>query len=378
MKMTKKIAAVLFVCGIFQTAVFALDGGALLYNDTSYKTNKHNEYYLNQKDVVTAWMKVPFGNSNENYFICEGLYKYEFNQNLKKQFGYIDLNLFKAIYNLHLDNSDLKFEGGRFYIAGLSPIVYSQNADGFRFTYKNDIVKASAYVGYTGLLNGNIVKMVNAPDYTKLNVQHIYSLQDKYVVTAETFEFENLFANQMLSAEFIGAFRADSISDTRMYMTLLMKGPFTSNLIYNIDATAAFRKYDKLDMKTTALVRAVLGYFFDKGSVNATAIFASKNFASITSHPAIENFTEPEYSGLLKAGLAATYKPVEKLLISAGGDVVFDATKDFELKGALYNVSVTYQIFSDLSACVKWNQYFDINKSDFDYSCVSAVIKVAF
>lgn len=378
MKLMKKIFVLLFISGIFQNVAFALDGGALINNDTSFKTNKNQNFYLNQKDIVTAWIKVPFGNNPENYFIAEGLYKFEYNQNLKKSFNYIDLNIFKATYTLHFADNSVKFNLGRFFVSTLSPIIFSQNSDGLSVAFNNNFISASAYCGYTGLLNENIVKMVNVPDFKEINSKKIYNLADKYLVTAETVSFQNLFANQTLGVQFTGAFRMDEVENTRLYTTLLLNGPIASNLIYNLDATAAFTKYNKEEIKVSALAKFVLGYYFDNASVNATVVYASDDFSAISSYAALNNLTEPEYTGIFKPGITATYKPLDNLLITAGFDAAFDTVKSFELKGIQYNVGVDYQILSDIYAGVKWNQYFDINKSDVNFSCVSVQVKVAF
>lgn len=378
MKLIKKILAFLFVGGIFQTSIFALDGGALIYNDTSFKTNREQEYYLNQKDIATAWIKIPFGNNSENYFIAEGLYKFETNMNLNKTYNYVDLNLFKATYTIHFDESLLKIDGGRFFYTSLSPIVYSQNADGINFLYKNNLLSASAYIAYTGLLNGNIVKMIRTVDFTDVNLNDIYHLADKYVITAETVNFNNLFANQNLSAQFTGAFRINEIADTKLFATLLLSGPIVNNLIYNIDATAEFSKYNNHDMVFSLLSRLILGYYFDKGSINANVIYASKDFNAISSYAALESLNEPEYTGILKSGLSGTFKPMDNLMFTAGADVAFDVRNSFELKGFQYRVGIDYQILSDVYLGIKWNQYFDLNDSDVNYSCASAQVKIAF
>lgn len=378
MKSLKKLAAALFVCGIFQTAVFALDGGALLANDSTFKTNKDQKYYLNQKDVFTAWVKVPFADSTENYFISEALYKFEYNQNIRQMFNYVDLNLCKVNYVLHFDEDQLKLEGGRFYTSALSPIVYSQNADGIKASYKNKLLTASAFMGYTGLLNGNIVKMVNAFDYTLLDTKKVYSLQDKYFVTIDGVTFGNLFYNQSIGIQFTGAFRLNEVANTKMYATLLMKGPLTSNLIYNLDATAELSKYGNHEFNFSMLGRLVLGYYFNKGSVTANVIYASENFNAVTSHCALDCASEPEYNNLFKAGLSGTYKPLDNLMFSAGADIAMDVKKSYEMKGFQYNVAAKYQVLSDVELGLKWNQYFDFNKSEVNFNSISAVVKIAF
>lgn len=378
MKLIKKLLAFIFISGIFQTAIFALDGGALIYNDTSFKTNRSQNYYLNQKDVVTAWMKIPFGNNSENYFIAEGLYKFESNANLKAIYNYIDLNLFKATYTFHFDEALLKIDGGRFFTSSLSPVVYSQNADGLKVLFKNDILSASAYFAYTGLLNGNVVKMIRTIDFNDVNTNDVYHLADKYFITAETISFENLFANQNLAAQFTGAFRINEVEDTKLFATLLLNGPIVNNLIYNLDATVEFSKYSKHDMVVSLLARFILGYYFDNGSITGNVIFASKDFNAISSYAALDNLNEPEYTGILKPGLSGTFKPLENLMISASADIAFDVKKSYELKGFQYKIGVDYQVLSDVYVGIIWNQYFDLNNSDVNYGCASAQVKIAF
>ncbi|MBQ0002459.1 MAG: hypothetical protein KBT21_02865 [Treponema sp.] len=378
MNMIKKVSALFIVCGIFLTSAFAVDGGALVKNNTVFKTDKNQNFYLDQNDIVTAWLKIPFAGSSENYFICEGIYKFEYDQNLNKSFNYVDLNLVKFAFTVNFENSRLQIDAGRFYHSLFAPVIYSQCADGAKISFSNRVLTASIYGAYTGLLNGNIFKMINSSDFKSVKEDETFSFADKYIISAETVKFDNLFCNQTLGVQFASAVRLNEIEDTRIYASLLLNGPIVNNLIYNLDATASFTNYGNSGFETSALVRFMLGYYFSKASVSANVVYASDKFKAVTKYAALNNFSESPYNSLFKPGISVTCKPFDNLLFTADFNAAFDTAKSFELKGVEYDFSANYQIFSDLFAGVKWNQYFDVNKSDVNYNSISVQIKMAF
>lgn len=375
-KLVKFISAA--VCALSLSSAFALDYGFLLDNNTSFKTNVKKNMYLLQKDSASAWIKVPFGENRNSYFVGEGLYKFEYNDDTKQMKNYLDVNLLKFVIFKQFDNSSLEADIGRFFIVDTSGLIFTQNCDGAFVKYTNSLVQVSGYAGYTGLLNGNTVTMINCPSFKGNDTKKIYDLADRNVIAMITGRFENLFADQTLSVQALGSFRADSIAYNRIYATLGMNGPVTSSLFYSITGTCGFTSYNGNEVKVSPLVRANLTYYFPIASVGLNAVYAGKDFTGITSQTALESIAEPEYSDLLKAGISASVKPLDNLLISVSGDIAFDGSKNLEVKGAQYKVGVDYQVLSDVMIGASWVQYFDINKSDADCMAASVKAKIAF
>lgn len=367
-----------FACTLSLSSAFAFDFGFLLDNNSTFKTNSDKKMYLLQKDSASAWVKVPFGQNVNNYFVAEGLYKFELNQDAKTINNYLDFNLLKVSFLNQFDNGSLKVDLGRYLISDATGIIFAQKSDGAFVKYSNSVVELSAYAGYTGLLNGNVVSMINSEDFEGCDSSKLYSFAEKNVVAILTASFPYAFADQTVSVQGTGSFKVDGNSYNRIYATVGMNGPVSGNLFYNVSGTVAMISYNGQDFKVSPLVKGDVTYYWPVASVGVNAVWAGKDFAGITSQTALNSMEEPEYSDLLKAGIAAKVKPVDNLVVSVSGDVAFDGTKDYELKGVQYLIGADYQIVSDVSVGASWVQYFDINKTDSDYQAISVKAKVAF
>lgn len=375
-KITKLIASVL--CALSVSSAFAVDYGFLIDNDTSFNTDADNKFYLKQKDTVTGWLKIPFGENYNNYFITEALYRFEYNQDLNETKNYADLNLFKFVFFNKLANGSLSANIGRFNVIDASGYVFSQNADGVFVKYANKTVDVSAYAGYTGLLNGNVITMINSPSFKGCDSKKVYDFADRNVVAMVTGSFPYLFADQTLTVQAVGSFRTDEITFNRIYATLGISGPIVGNLFYNVTGTFSFTSYKGEDFKFSPLVKADVSYYFANGCVGIKAVFAGKEFYGITSQTALDSLREPEYTDLLKTGLYGSFKPAANVSIKASGDVAFDGKRNYELKGFQFKAGVNYQITSDVMVGALWSGYWDINKTDENHQAVSVKAKIAF
>lgn len=375
-KISKLVASVLLA--LAASSAFAVDYGFLLDNNTAFKTDLKKNFYLKQKDTVTAWVKVPFGQNYNNYFIGEGLYRFEYNEDSKQLKNYADLNLLKVVLFNKFAKGSLTTNIGRFNVIDASGLVFTQNADGAFVKYANRVVEVSAYAGYTGLLNGNLIVMIDAPAFKGCDEKKVYDFADKNIVGMVTGSFPYLFADQTLTVQALGAFRLDKIAYNRIYATLGLNGPIAGNLFYNLTGTFEFSSYNGANMKFSPLVKADISYYFPIASVGLKAVFAGKDFTGITSQTALDSISEPEYTNLLKVGLNGSVKPVDCLVINASADVAFDGNKNYELKGFQAKASVDYQITSDVLLGASWTGYFDISKTEVDYQSINVKAKIAF
>ena len=62
---------------LISNAVFAVDFGGLLNNLTTIKTNKDQNFKLDQKDSASLWFKTVFDETGMNYFIADFIYDFE-------------------------------------------------------------------------------------------------------------------------------------------------------------------------------------------------------------------------------------------------------------------------------------------------------------
>lgn len=375
-KLVKLISAA--VCALSISSAFALDYGFLIDNNTSFKTSSKKNMYLLQKDSASAWIKVPFGQNANNYFVGEGIYKFEYNGESSLVKHFVDINLLKFVFTNQFENGSFEANIGRFFVVDASGLIFTQNCDGAFVKYSNSLVEVSGYAGYTGLLNGNTVTMINSPSFIGNDEKKVYDFADRNVIAMVTGFFPNLFADQSLTVQALGSFRTDVITYNRIYATLGLNGPVAGNLFYSVTGTAAFISYNGKDMKVSPLVRADLTYYFPIASIGLSTVYAGNDFVGITSQTALDSLAEPEYADMLKAGIFATVKPVNNLLLSVSGDVAFDGKKNMQLKGVQYKVGADYQIVSDVLIGASWTQYFDINKTDADAMAASIKAKIAF
>ncbi|MCR5614482.1 hypothetical protein [Treponema sp.] len=357
---------------------FAFDYGFLLRNDSDLKTDAAKKMYIDQKDSVYLWLKTPLSKNSENYFVAEGMYQFEYKSNTKSVFNYLDIDLLKLFYKKDFDAFTFELDTGRFFTGDLSSIIYAQNADGIFARIKNQAIDASVYVAYTGLLNANLVKMINSSFYKGADSSKVYSLADRYINTIATVSLPNLFAGQTLEVQGMASFRIDQKKYDRYYATVCLYGMIYGNLLYNVITSVGFVNEEAKPLVVSPLVYGRLAYYFSNASIGLNCIFAGQKFTGFTNIAALNSFNEPTYSSILISGLSGTYKPIENLLIKAGADIAFDGNKNYELKGVQYELSCDWQIVSDVLLAVGWKQYFDINKTDVNYFDLSVRARVSF
>lgn len=374
----KKVFLTLFLCFFcFAENIFAFDFGVLIFNDTAGKGIAGNAFSLDQKDEVSAWIKIPFGESFSHYLAAECLYRFEYDGYTGFYANYVDMPLLKYSFGTDAGSGFFDLNVGRFFASDLTSRIIAQNADGCSVSFKNDFFSLQGYASYTGFLNGNITKMLDAKDFNAVDSRQVYSLADKYLNVMATVIFPDLFLQQTVAVQGIGSFRFAEKSYNRFYGTVSISGPVYKDLVYDVSASAGVKSYDGEDVVVSPFVKGKLSYYFSKWAVNVNAVFAGKDFTGITSLKAYNSALEPEYTDFIKAGISASVKPFDILLLSAGCDSVFDGTKNYGFKGIQYNVDATLQIASDVMIGAGWVHYIDMNVTEENYKSISLKAKIA-
>lgn len=352
---------------------FAIDFGGSLKNSTSLKGNGFDSFKLDQLNDLALWLKVPITKSGNVYFIAEGLYEFEYDQRAEKAYNRLDLDLCKFNANLKLGGNPLTVSAGRFIYTDLTGIVYNQNGDGVFAGYENSFLSASFYAAYTGLLNGNLVKILAHPqDSYNLDADMPYDLAQKNFVTAATISLPRLAGSQAVSAQFLGAFKVEGKSHNRMYATLGANGPIYQTLYYDFTTTLGMATFDGGSLDVSNLTKFKLSWFlpFKDLTLNLGGLYASGNaggisaFWGFTKSTAYNGFSDPQHSGIIKGSFSASIKPINILLVYAGMDMILDAaTSSVDYKGFQYNIGADCQIFSDLKVGLGFLQYIDNKNS---------------
>ncbi len=411
--------AVFLVLLSFSSFVFAFDFGGLLTNDSGLKSNEKNNFNLDQKASLSLWARQNFDKNAENYFAAEGIYNFEadLTQAEDKISNAVDLSLFELALSKSFDSSKITFNAGRFYFADLSGLILSQNADGAKLSFKNNYFGVSAFGAYTGLLNAQNTEIIGASplelssngkrpavqDNTKIYIpdsNKIYALAEKYALCDLPIAFPYFAANQSVSAEFFGAFSLENKTYNRMYATLKFEGPVYNSLFYSASSSFEFLNYKNDSEQTTLgianLSKITVDYFFKNASLGFSGVYASGNqgalcsfvgFTKNTSTYSLQNFL---YSGIIKGGLNASYKPVKNLLLNFGCDLIFNATagsedaefedlSGIEFYGFEYSAGATWQVMSDFRLGLSATQFFDkANSSDVKKTYINLHAVLAF
>ena len=385
MKITsKRILAIAALASLAQLA-FSTETGGLISNDTKFENiEKDGSLKLDQKNGINLWLRTPVSEDGESYFAAEGSFQFEHDGRIedsdKKMKLYADVNLFKLVVKKELEAGNVTFSAGRFFNSDLTGVIFTQNADGVKLDAEISRLNVSLYGAYTGLLNAKNITILGKGDIkTDLTDKEktVYVMANKFAVGGLTVSLPYIFASQTVSLEGFAAFSAESTKYNRFYGTFALNGPIVSPLFYSVSSTMGFAKYDDQDMEKGNLTKGSLSIYPDYKSmaVSFNALYASgeqgsfKRFQGFTSGTAVNSLSEPEYSGLMKLGLSASIKPVEKLLLFANGDLVFDAAageenKDIKQAGFQYMAGLNFQAVSDVLLGASFGQF--IGKEDYE------------
>ncbi len=392
MKISGKILSLIFT-SFFISQAAAVEWGGLADSNTevSGKSFSKDDLALDETVDASLWIRVPFNEQGNSYFTAEACYQFDkivpLNSDLDSPdpTNYIDIDLFKFVFEKEIEAGKFSANIGRFSTSDLSSIIYTQAADGFFGKFSGTRFEASLYGAYTGLLNGNMVSILDAPDFEGCDSEKFYDFADKYLVAMADFSLPNFAANQTLSAQAIGTFRLVDENYNRMYGTLMLTGPMVSSFFYGLSSSAAFVKYSDSDMELSNLTKFYLACYPDykSASVTLSGTYASgkqgpfDSFKGFTKSTAVNSMNEEDYSGLVKAGISATIKPVDILLLSASCDFVnFFENEELSVekhKGIQYKIGADWQLFSDVLINASFSQYADFDQ-DSDNK-VSAQIK---
>lgn len=367
----KKILAAVILAAIAFNTMFAVEINGIVSDSSGlmFDENNFSSPGLNQSETLIGDLKAPITKDGSIYFIGELTLSHSITgsfSELSNSFT-ADLALAKLNGTRRINPStNINFAAGRFTLSDITSAIYSQNADGLFGQFASRKFESSLYLGYTGLLNSNVVSMLesNGKVFTPSKSEgffDVYNLAAPYAVSVTTISLPYLFANQTISVEVLGAYPLPGIIDSmenediRLYGTLMMNGPITSNLFYSASATAETAGFDDI----AVLAKANLSLFPNLMSscVSANMTYASGNngdfspFTTVSKTSSTLCMQQLSYTGIFKAGLSGSIVPTKKLYCSLGGDIIFDCYKAdvFKYYGTQTVLAANYQLFSDVS-----------------------------
>ena len=137
----------------FSPAVFAIDFGGIISNDSSLQSYGKDELKLDQKNSASFWLRTPFDKTGENYFAGELIYNFEADTQNEEYTNALDFNLLELAFAKKFDSLKCTMNIGRFYFSDFTGNILTQNSDGVKIGLKTSLFELYAYGAYTGLLN---------------------------------------------------------------------------------------------------------------------------------------------------------------------------------------------------------------------------------
>lgn len=390
MKITAKKITSTILAFILSCSAFAYETGGLISNDTKLKDNKATDLTLDQINEASLWFRTALSEDGTSYFVAEGSFKSEYDDGIPndddKLALTLDVSLFKLAVQRTLELGEITFVTGRFFNSDASGFVFAQNADGLKIDYNAYSYRLAFYGAYTGLLNAKNITILGPSSNDALDPKKLYVLASKYAVAGLTLSFPSLFANQTLSLEGFGTFGLESTKLNRFYGTLALSGPLFSPVFYDLSSTFGFSKFEDTDKVKGNLTKASVSAYpdFKSMSVSLNGIYASgkqgpfEKFQGFTSMTAITLLDDSQYSGLALAGLSATIKPIDQLILRAAADLIFSAEEEIEYTGLQYSAGLDCQIVSDVSFGATFAQLIHKDDSSLNETQIRITAKIAF
>ncbi len=366
-KLALTVSALLISAGLAS----AFEWGGKFSNTTAFSGKPSDSLKLNQTDNLDMWLKVPLSKDNATYITAEAFYQFKYDgaeTSPNDITNTIDLSLLKFVTTKQFAQKRmLSFSAGRFALSDATYLIFSQVCDGAMVKYTSNMLDASVYGGYTGLVNANSITMINSESTNfSLAENNVYRLSPKYIPVGASVSFPSLFANQTLSAQAWAFFDLNGDNFNRYYGIALLEGYLLKNLSYSFSSAAESVNFQNFSLLSKL---NLTGYFTDSFSVNFAGIYASGDeggltpFTGVTSMNSTLSAKEPQYSSLLKFGPGATKTFGRVAYINGTGSFVFDVGKtDSAFDGIQLQVNGVYNIFNDLQVGATFGQYFDLNK----------------
>ena len=355
-----------FLLFLTSFSVFAFDFGGIL-STTSYVQDSVSNLSFNQYVETTLWTRAKFGKNTT--FSTEFFYSFngDFANASELQAGKnstftnkFDLSNLKFTSKFYLENGTIDLSLGRFLVNDFSGKVLAQKIDVTAFSFSNQSLVLKFYAGYTGLLNNYTVGMFS-PDFVSVK-NPFYTFAVPYGIANLSVKLPVLFASQNLGFELYTALDAKDFSYNRIYSGISFDGPIYKSLYYALISTFQFT-FGSYPEKSNFgnLSKAEITWFSGIKSfiLSAGATYVSDSFTPITSTDVLIDGSDLD--SVLKTGIFASVKPIDKLFLSLGSDFVFDVAENNavqDYKGFQYSAQVRYQLLDDVLLNLSASQIF--------------------
>ena len=382
----------IFLLLLTSFSVFAFDFGGIL-STTSYAQDSVSNLSFNQYVESSLWMRANFGKNttltSEVFYSFNGDFANEAEVQTGKKSTFInklDLSSLKLTTKFNLENnSALNLSLGRFLINDFSGVVFAQKLDAFALSFINENAIINFYTGYTGLLNQYTVSMYS-PDFVPES-NPFYTFAPPYIVANVSAKFPVLFASQNLGFEVYTALDSKDFSYNRIFSAISFDGPIYKSLYYALISTFQFNIGTYPEKSNFGnLTKAEISWFSGVKSfiLSANVTYLSDSFTPITSTDVLSDGSDLD--SVLKTGIFASVKPLDKLFLSLGSDFVFDVAENNSIqdyKGFQYSAQIRYELFDDVllnvsASQIFYNQQNPVYQNQEPYLTLKAHVRISF
>jgi len=385
--MKKTIASLVAVIALTTGSLSAFEWGGIVSNDSKGITQNYASYSVEQSNGVFLWMNTQLSENAKWYLSSEVMYKYNFGYygaEIGTSFKNIaDMDLLKLSGSSDLGNGIFSLALGRYPILDSSGIVFNQVCDGALFSYSKTNVTFSLYTGYTGLLNGLTVSMLDAfRDETNKAVAcqlkenaAVYTMAHPFVPMIFSADLSSVFGNHSLGFQTSAFFDLDKSETntrrgTRMYGNMVMKGPLANSIFYEavtVFGTTSFKNFTNysrlmLFCYPSSIVSMKVGGEYASGKEQLNFDL----FTTFTSKTAYNSLLSPEYGGQLIPVLTFDFY-TKKVFMELNSKLVFLLPDGkFGMGGVQEDFTFLYNLFSDLQFSLNFITYLDLAGSGVD------------
>jgi len=370
----KKLLLALTASFILLAPVSAIEWGGLFDNTTTYASDSK----LTQSDSLYLWSSIPLTKDGSFYIKGEGMYKFSYNSAANAISHIADLDLLKVAGTISTGKATLDISAGRFQISDLTGVIFSQNSDGVYLNYAAPKIGFSVYAGYTGLLNSNVVSILDSTGSKFTPANKVYALNANYIPVSAGISFPYLFLNQTLSAQANAFVDVSSNKYNRIYGTLSLSGPITSNLFYTLltdigTDLSGIMNYTKLNFNIFA-GPALITVGTEYASGSHAGMKAFNGFSTYTAYSSGKG--DSEMSGVIIPSVSANVPFGRTMLLVSTVKGVFTCPEaTVNATGIQGDLSFIYNVLSDISLTASLSGFKGF--TDTGYDKFSATLKAA-
>ncbi len=369
----KRIFSIIITAAAITAApLAALEWGGIVNNETEAYTSgfSASEATAVQSNGAYLWMNTALNRSKNLFFSGEVLYKYYFSAYSGNTAftNIIDLNLFKFSFEENIGSGSLQLALGRCPVSDMTGAVFSQTCDGFSAKLSLPSAIFSAYAGYTGLLNGLNVNILDK-NWSYAKDGNFYTTADAYIPISASAEFPVLFGNQTLAVQLNTFIDTEGNSASRYYANILMSGPIANELYYSAVTCFGTMNFNGL-MNYSAV--SVVCYPMESMSFLCGLEYASgkygifENFIGFTARTAFNSMSSPQTSNILMPKISFSFA-LGRMFAGFTGKYVMTYTENQMSSGGVeIGLSFSYGIFSDLQLGLDTNAFIDLRDSGDD------------